>query len=89
MYGYDREENILTKYMVEGVVKDKNSDKLLPGATVTLLDDRGNTLQELVTSTNADYLFKLEPNKKYTVRGYIKRLYTSRNRVFYRCSGRY
>ena len=68
MYGYDREENILTKYLVEGVVKDKNSDKLLPGATVTLLDDRGNTLQEVVTSTNADYLFKLEPNKKYTVK---------------------
>jgi peptidoglycan-associated lipoprotein len=72
LYGYAREENILTKYLVDGVVQDKNSKALLPGSKVTLLDDSGNILQEDTVGEKADYLFKLEPNKKYVVRGTLK-----------------
>lgn len=69
LYGLSREENILTKYLVEGLVQDKNSKELLPNALVTLLDDTGRVLQDSIVGEKADYLFKIEPNKKYTIRG--------------------
>ncbi|TXG37472.1 OmpA family protein [Seonamhaeicola maritimus] len=69
LYTFSREENILTKYMVEGLVQDKNSKVLLPESLVTLFDDSGNVLQDSIVGDKADYLFKIEPNKKYKIRG--------------------
>jgi peptidoglycan-associated lipoprotein len=69
LYGFGREENILTKYLVEGLVQDKNSKELLPGSLVTLFDEAGNVLQDSIVGLKADYLFKIEPNKKYKIRG--------------------
>lgn len=69
LYGFGREENILTKYLVEGIVQDKNSKELLPGLLVTLFDDAGNVLQDSIVGSKANYLFKIEPNKKYKIRG--------------------
>ncbi|TCK67581.1 WD40 repeat protein [Winogradskyella wandonensis] len=69
MYSYTREENILTKYMVEGVIRDKNSKAPLAGAKVVLLDDKGNVLQEKTTTKDASYLFKLDPDINYVVKG--------------------
>lgn len=69
LYGFAREENILTKYLVEGIVQDKNSKELLVGSLVTLFDDHGNAIQDSIVGEKADYLFKIEPNKKYKIRG--------------------
>ncbi|GAA3646239.1 OmpA family protein [Flavivirga jejuensis] len=69
LYGFVREENILTKYLVEGIVQDKNSNELLTGALVTLFDETGTVIQDSIVGEKADYLFKIEPNKKYKVRG--------------------
>jgi peptidoglycan-associated lipoprotein len=69
LYGFAREENILTKYLVEGVVQDKNSKELLAGSLVTLFNESGNVIQDSIVGEKADYLFKIEPNKKYRVRG--------------------
>jgi outer membrane protein OmpA-like peptidoglycan-associated protein len=69
LYGFSREENILTKYLVEGVVQDKNSKELLAGSLVTLFDETGTVIQDSIVGEKADYLFKIEPNKKYRVRG--------------------
>ena len=55
--------------MVEGIVQDNNSKKLLPGSLVTLFDDAGNVIQDSIVGAKAYYLFKIEPNKKYKVRG--------------------
>lgn len=73
-FRFDREENILTKYLVNGIVQDKNSKELLPGSLVTLFDDFGNVLQDTIVKDDAYYLFKIEPNKKYKVRG-TRKLY--------------
>ena len=73
-FRFDREENILTKYLVTGIVQDKNSKELLPGSLVTLFDDFGNVLQDTIVKDDAYYLFKIEPNKKYKVRG-TRKLY--------------
>ncbi|TWO33796.1 OmpA family protein [Seonamhaeicola sediminis] len=69
LYSFSREENILTKYLVEGLVQDKNTKELLSGSLVTLFDDNGNVLQDSIVGSKADYLFKIEPNKKYKIRG--------------------
>lgn len=69
LYGFAREENILTKYLVAGIVQDKNSKEILPGSLVTLFDETGNVIQDSIVGEKADYLFKIEPNKKYRIRG--------------------
>lgn len=68
LYGFVREENILTKYLVEGLVQDKNNKKLVPGVLVTLLDEMGKVIKDTIVKQNAHYMFKVEPNKKYTLR---------------------
>ncbi|WP_452221100.1 OmpA family protein [Lacinutrix salivirga] len=72
LYGFGREENMLTKYQVEGIVQDKNSKELLSGALVTLFDESGTVLQDKIVGDKAEYLFKIEPNKKYKIRGTLK-----------------
>ncbi len=74
IFSFSREDNILTKYLVSGIVQDKNSKELLPGSLVTLFDDFGNVLQDTIVKNDAYYLFKIEPNKKYKVRG-TRKLY--------------
>lgn len=74
IYTLKREDNYLTKYLVTGVVQDKNSLALLPGSLVTLFDENKKVLQDTIVKADATYLFKIEPNKKYTVRG-TRKLY--------------
>ncbi len=69
LFGFVREENPLTKYQVEGLVQDKNSKELLPGSLVTLFDESDTVIQDTIVGDDATYLFKIEPNKKYKVRG--------------------
>ena len=69
IYGLGREENRLTKYLVEGIVQDKYSLELLPGSLVTLFNEAGTVIQDTIVGSDAYYLFKIEPNKKYKVRG--------------------
>lgn len=69
IYGFGREENMLAKYLVEGIVQDKNNKELLPGVLVTLFNEAGNVIQDSIVGVKADYLFKIEPNKKYRLRG--------------------
>jgi outer membrane protein OmpA-like peptidoglycan-associated protein/tetratricopeptide (TPR) repeat protein len=55
--------------IVEGVVKDQDTQQLLPGATVTLLDADGNELEKQVVGTDASYKFEnLECEKEYLIR---------------------
>ncbi|WP_124980373.1 OmpA family protein [Nonlabens xiamenensis] len=74
IYRTSRKENILTKYQVAGIVRDSVSNELLPGSLVTLMDERGTVLDDMIVGEDAAYLFKIDPNKKYTVRG-TRKLY--------------
>ncbi|WP_338358974.1 OmpA family protein [Yeosuana marina] len=69
IFYFGREENMLSKYLVEGIVQDKNTKELLPGSLVTLFDEGGNVIQDSLVGDTASYLFKISPNKKYKVRG--------------------
>lgn len=74
LYQSVREENILTKYAVGGIVQDSISGKLLPGSLVSLLDEREILIDDMIVGDDASYFFKIEPNKKYTIRG-TRKLY--------------
>ena len=69
LFGFAREENPLTKYQVEGIVQDLNSKELLAGSLVTLFDESNTVIQDTIVGDDAYYIFKIEPNKKYKVRG--------------------
>ncbi len=69
LFGFDREQNALTIYQVEGIVQDKNSKALLPGSLVTLFDASETAIQDTIVGEDAKYYFKIEGNKKYKVRG--------------------
>ena len=69
LFGFSREENPLTKYQVEGIVQDLNSKELLAGSLVALFDESDTVIQDVIVGDDAYYIFKIEPNKKYKVRG--------------------
>ncbi|MEL0455115.1 OmpA family protein [Flavobacteriaceae bacterium SZ-1-7] len=69
IFGFAREINPLTIYQVEGIVKDLNSEELLAGSLVTLFDESDTVIQDTIVGDDAYYIFKIEPNKKYKVRG--------------------
>ncbi len=54
--------------VISGVVKDANTQKLLPGAIVVLLDEQDNELERIVADKNkASFRFKHTYNKTYKV----------------------
>ncbi|WP_047544621.1 OmpA family protein [Psychroserpens sp. Hel_I_66] len=69
LYSFTREPNRKT-FFVEGEVRDKNSKEILPGSLVTLLDEDGNIINQMVVGDDAMYKFETEPNKKYQIEGY-------------------
>jgi len=67
--------------VVEGIVKDKDTQELLPGATVTLLDADGNELEKQIVGTDASYEFEnLECEKEYLIRVEIAQFATVEER---------
>ena len=55
--------------VVTGTVRDKNTNALLPGATVVLNDANGNELERVIVGDNASFEFPVDCNKQYLVRG--------------------
>ncbi|PRP66480.1 OmpA family protein [Nonlabens agnitus] len=78
LYESFREENMLDKYAVGGVVKDSITNKLLPESLVSLLDERGTVIDDAIVGEDARYFFKIKPNRKYTIRG-TRKLYIPQN----------
>lgn len=69
LYAFTRKENP-RRFIVTGDVRDKNSKNLLPGTTVTLFDDQGITVGQMVVGDEAEYVFNTEPNKTYKIEAY-------------------
>jgi len=66
LYSFTRTENE-ARYVVEGDVKDKNTQTLLPGTQVTLYDENDKLVGQMIVGADADYIFNTEPNKKYRI----------------------
>jgi peptidoglycan-associated lipoprotein len=73
LYTFQRIENE-ENFVLQGDIKDKNTKQLLPGTTVTLFDEKGTTVGEMIVGAKADYIFKTEPNTKYKIKA-TKELY--------------
>ncbi|WP_053977820.1 OmpA family protein [Mangrovimonas xylaniphaga] len=58
------------RYIVEGVVIDKNTKELLPGTTVTLYDDKGELVGQTIVGEDAKYAFSTKPNQLYKIMGH-------------------
>ena len=58
------------EYFIEGVVTDKVTGELLPNTTVTLFDEDGNVLSEMIVGEDARYKLKTQPNKSYSLEGF-------------------
>jgi peptidoglycan-associated lipoprotein len=69
LYAFTRKENP-RRFIVTGDVRDKNSKNLLPGTTVTLFDDQGIMVGQMVIGEDAEYVFNTEPNKTYKIEAY-------------------
>ena len=69
IYSFIRKENERT-FIVEGVVRDKNSKELLPGTKVTLFQEDGTSLGDMVVGEDGKYLFYTKPNRTYKIEGY-------------------
>ena len=60
--------NLDVKHELGGVVTNTETKEILPGATVTLFDEKFNEVGKTVADENGNYVFKLEPGKNYYVR---------------------
>ncbi|MCK0124234.1 OmpA family protein [Gelidibacter sp. F2691] len=69
LYAFVRIDN-QRQFTVTGDVRDKNSKNLLPGTTVTLFDEDGKMVGQMVVGEDAQYVFNTEPNKNYTIEGH-------------------
>ena len=56
------------KQLVEGIVKDTETNELLSGAKVTLYDAKGNEVTSKVVGKDAKYSFELSCSEEYLVR---------------------
>lgn len=66
IFSFSRADNEF-RSIVQGEVKDQNTKALLPGTTVSLFDEYGKLIEQTLVSSQAIYVFKTEPNKKYRI----------------------
>lgn len=52
---------------IAGIVKDKESQEILNDAAMTLFDEEGNKIKQIVTDQNGAYKFTLDCNQTYTL----------------------
>jgi len=79
IYSFSEDEELFIDCLqiVSGVVKDKDTQEILPGAIVQVMDESGNQLQiTAADEDNATYSFKMPCDAKYTLiatnEGYLK-----------------
>lgn len=57
------------KYYVQGLVQNKNTLEIIPGATVTLFDTNNNQISEIIVGDDAAYSLEIKNNKTYKLKG--------------------
>ncbi len=79
VYAFSEDNELFIECLqtVAGVVKDKDTQELMPGTIVQILDEEGNQIQiTAATEEEASYSFKVPCNMKYSLvvakEGYLK-----------------
>ena len=60
------------KQLLEGVIKNRLTDEIIPEATVTLFDNRGNEIASLIVGADALFEFEIECDTEYLIRAEIE-----------------
>ncbi len=68
IYYFERTEEDCFQ-MAEGIVRDKNSRKIIPGATVILFNAEGDEIERQLVSFDAKFSFKIDCKSNYKVVG--------------------
>jgi outer membrane protein OmpA-like peptidoglycan-associated protein/tetratricopeptide (TPR) repeat protein len=68
IYSFSSTEDLLSAYVLKGLISDKLDNALLDSVQVSLLDENDNTLTSVVTGKAGAYQFDVEPNKLYNIR---------------------
>ena len=55
--------------MVKGVVRDKDTNEPIPGASVELINESGKIMNTVTSNENGEYIFEVECEKNYSLRG--------------------
>lgn len=66
IYSFDASECI---QIIKGITRDRNTNTILPGVTVKLINDVGKVISEIVSGDDGSYEFTADCNAKYTVLG--------------------
>ncbi|GAA4246745.1 OmpA family protein [Winogradskyella psychrotolerans] len=69
IYTFKRIETERT-YTIEGLVTDKVTGEILPNTTVTLFDEDGNVISEVIVGEDGKYQLTTKPNQNYSVEGF-------------------
>jgi len=67
IYGIILQREIKVSLTLNGVVSDTRSGEILPGSTVELINELGETVATVQADARAQYSFELEPDQKYTI----------------------
>lgn len=57
------------KQLVKGVVRDKDTNEPIPGASVELINESGKIMNTVNSNENGEYSFEVECEKNYSLRG--------------------
>jgi outer membrane protein OmpA-like peptidoglycan-associated protein len=57
------------KQLVKGVVRDKDTNEPISGASVELINESGKIMNTVTSNENGEYVFEVECEKNYSLRG--------------------
>lgn len=57
------------KEVISGIARDRNTNIILTGVTVRLIDETGKIIEEVFTKTSGAYTFTVDCDKTYTIVG--------------------
>lgn len=68
IYKFLETRKLICEQLLAGIITDRITGEILPGAKVTLLDDRFNIIQVVYADDKGAYLFEVECDTNYYVR---------------------
>lgn len=68
IYSFKEDKELVLEHELEGLITNTETQEILPGAIVTLYDEKFNEVAKTTADENGNYKFKVEPGKKYYVR---------------------
>jgi outer membrane protein OmpA-like peptidoglycan-associated protein len=69
IYKFVETRKLICEQLLSGIVTDLETGEILPGAKVTLMDDKFNVIKEVIADEKGYYEFEVECDTNYYIRG--------------------